>query len=330
MSEPEVHELHPRRPGKRVEGFVNPADQQLRGSFDASYDGGVKEPLKQTLNGRRPTPVTPIPDAYGLLNAETHALLAKAATQGDLSVSVTPGEHAIGAGTPSDWTPEEKSRLDHEIKNNPELRTVDVNASKKTARALTKQLDRYSGETAGEMRRIMQEDNPAAHRALMDSDTPHSSQRQTTLADWKRDFAKHLTPTGEDPDVAEVGYDKVLARSDRVTDTQVEQFGDFMSVPGNEFSFRIARTVDAFYRDGLQKGFSAEAMDQMAEHLNLFIGSRIIQFYNARQVMAQRMTVRVRVSLDTDPEDFEDDEETASEDEKVHEKVITISGPDDR
>lgn len=249
--------------------------------------GMPSKPLKQTLSGRRPTPVDPMPGSYSLLNAETHALLAQAAAVG----GVKAGEQIemVSVGLPDEDGP----------------------PSHRAAKTMAEDVIRRTGNTA------LARD---VGKMLLDSDTPHSSQRRTTPWEWEQAFGPPADASVAIPSLSSAPDGKVIAHSDKLTDYQVDKFEDFLTVPGNEFAFRIGRTIDAFYRDGLQAGFSGEAMDAMAEHVNLFIGSRVIRFYNANQVMAQRMTVRIRVSLDSEPEYFEDDDET---------QVINIPSPPD-
>jgi hypothetical protein len=96
-----------------------------------------------------------------------------------------------------------------------------------------------------------------------------------------------------EPDRDQLEYDRALAR--------------MRSVPGLEFEYEIGRDQHAVNRDGVGRGFSQEAMGTLIAHLGAFITTRITRYNEANGVMPQHMTVRIRVALDSQPTEFEDD-----------------------
>lgn len=81
-----------------------------------------------------------------------------------------------------------------------------------------------------------------------------------------------------------------------------------MTVPGSEFIYEIGRDHQAVARDGMDRGFSVEAMDTLIKHMITFIGTRINRHHSAHDVMPQQMTVRIKVTLDSQPRAFDDSE----------------------
>lgn len=87
---------------------------------------------------------------------------------------------------------------------------------------------------------------------------------------------------------------------------QRQLFEQFITIEGNEFQFEVGRDRQTIARDGHQAGFSQDALDTLHAHLIIFIGTRTLRYQHQHGVMPQQMTVRIRVSLDHQPAEFDD------------------------
>jgi hypothetical protein len=87
---------------------------------------------------------------------------------------------------------------------------------------------------------------------------------------------------------------------------QRKLFEQFVVIEGDEFQFEVGRDRQTIARDGHQAGFSEDALDTLHAHLITFIGTRTLRYQHQHGVMPQQMTVRIRVSLDHQPAEFND------------------------
>jgi hypothetical protein len=96
-----------------------------------------------------------------------------------------------------------------------------------------------------------------------------------------------------------------MADSPELDREQLELWRSFFERPGDEFEFRLGRTVHARDRDGDSATFSEDAMDALMHHLMLYIGTRMSRFFQDNDKMPQTMIVRIRVALDSALSDWD-------------------------
>lgn len=76
--------------------------------------------------------------------------------------------------------------------------------------------------------------------------------------------------------------------------------------PGSEFLFRFGRNQRVWAEQGSGRTFSREMFDAMARALMLFVGSRLNRYHNEHGAYPQAITVRLRVAMDAEADDFND------------------------
>jgi len=77
-------------------------------------------------------------------------------------------------------------------------------------------------------------------------------------------------------------------------------YAEMMGVDSPSITIRIERDADITLRDGLERGFSKEAMEFLHWQVSAWVGTRVMRAYDQTGLMAQTVTVDINVTLDTD------------------------------
>lgn len=79
-----------------------------------------------------------------------------------------------------------------------------------------------------------------------------------------------------------------------------QTYAEMMDTPGGGITMRVEREADVTLRDGLERGFSKEAMEFLHWQVSAWITSRVMRSYDKTGLMPQTVSLEVNVTLDTD------------------------------
>jgi hypothetical protein len=89
-------------------------------------------------------------------------------------------------------------------------------------------------------------------------------------------------------------------RPSDVEEIMEKTYFEMLDTDGPNITMRIERDADVTLRDGLERGFSREAMEFLHWQVSAWVGTRVMRAYDQTGLMAQAVTININVTLDTD------------------------------